>query len=89
MSTNRRLSGRQALAAWPERLAAARTEPSDEGLQRLCSLLDAIDHWVADSAVSAHFARLDGEAPEGPLVTFGPGASHGRASTYGEQMAAS
>ncbi len=54
------------------------------------------------SAVGAHFARLDGEASEGPLVTFGPEASHGRASTYGrgcrcepcrqakyEQMAAS
>ncbi len=48
MSTNRRLSGRQALAAWPERLAAVRTEPSDEGLQRLCSLLDAIDRWVVE-----------------------------------------
>ncbi len=59
MSTNRRLSGRQALAAWPERLAAVRTEPSDEGLQRLCSLLDAIDRWVVERwGTASHQNRM-------------------------------
>ncbi len=59
MSTNRRLSGRQAFAAWPERLAAVRTEPSDEGLQRLCSLLDAIDRWVVERwGASGHEDRM-------------------------------
>ncbi len=58
MSTNR-LSGRQALAAWPERLAAVRTEPSDEGLQRLCSLLDAIDRWVVERwGTASHENRM-------------------------------
>jgi hypothetical protein len=42
----KRLTGRQALAAWPERLAAVNAEPTDENLQRLCGLLDAIDRWV-------------------------------------------
>jgi hypothetical protein len=42
----KRLTGRQAIAAWPERLAAVNAEPTDENLQRLCGLLDAIDRWV-------------------------------------------
>jgi hypothetical protein len=42
----KRLTGRQAIAAWPDRLAAVEAEPTDENLQRLCSLLDAIDRWV-------------------------------------------
>jgi beta-phosphoglucomutase-like phosphatase (HAD superfamily) len=42
----KRLTGRQALAVWPERLAGVNAEPTDENLQRLCSLLDAIDRWV-------------------------------------------
>jgi hypothetical protein len=42
----KRLTGRQALAAWPDRLAAVNAEPTDDNLQRLCSLLDAIDRWV-------------------------------------------
>jgi hypothetical protein len=41
-----RLTGRQARAAWPERLAAVTEEPTDDHLQRLCSLVDAIDRWV-------------------------------------------
>jgi hypothetical protein len=40
----KRLTGRQALAAWPEEFAVA--EPTDDHLQRLCALLDAIDRWV-------------------------------------------
>jgi hypothetical protein len=48
VSTSRRLSGRQALTAWPERLADVKAEPSDEGLQRLCSLVDVIDRWVVE-----------------------------------------
>jgi hypothetical protein len=41
-----RLTGRQALAVWPEHLAAVNAEPADDHLQRLCSLLAAIDRWV-------------------------------------------
>ncbi|HSH58522.1 MAG TPA: hypothetical protein VK988_02560 [Acidimicrobiales bacterium] len=44
----KRLSGKQALAAWPERLAAVADEPTDDALQRLCTLLDAVDRWVVD-----------------------------------------
>ncbi|HSH61277.1 MAG TPA: hypothetical protein VK988_16875 [Acidimicrobiales bacterium] len=46
MSTKPRLTGRTAIAAWPERLGEVRREPTDENLQRLCHLLDAIDQWI-------------------------------------------
>jgi hypothetical protein len=42
----RRLTGRAAIGAWSERLAVVRAEPTDENLQRLCTLLDAVDAWV-------------------------------------------
>jgi hypothetical protein len=42
----KRLTGRQALATWPERLAAVTAEPTDENLQRLCTLLDDVDRWI-------------------------------------------
>ncbi len=42
----RRLGGKAALDAWPARLAEVQAEPMDEHLQRLCSLLDAVDSWV-------------------------------------------
>ncbi len=44
--TTKRLTGRAALEAWPARLTEARLNPTDEALQRLCSLLDAVDAWV-------------------------------------------
>lgn len=40
--------GRAAVAAWPERLAAVREDPSDANLQSLCTLVDAIDAWVVE-----------------------------------------
>ncbi|HSH59701.1 MAG TPA: hypothetical protein VK988_08705 [Acidimicrobiales bacterium] len=46
MSTKPRLTGRTAIAAWPERLAEVREEPTDENLQRLCHLLDIVDAWI-------------------------------------------
>jgi hypothetical protein len=56
----KRLTGRQALAAWPERLAAVNAEPADENLQRLCGLLDAIDRWVVQRWNTAgHDDRMD------------------------------
>jgi hypothetical protein len=56
----KRLTGRQALATWPERLAAVNAEPTDDHLQRLCSLLDAIDRWVVQRwGTAGHDARLD------------------------------
>ena len=42
----KRLTGKAAIEAWPARLAEVRDEPSDENLQRLCALLDAVDQWV-------------------------------------------
>jgi hypothetical protein len=42
----KRLTGRAALNAWPEHCQRCRTERTDESLQRLCGLLDALDHWV-------------------------------------------
>lgn len=44
--TTRAPRGRAAVDAWPERLAAVKTDPTDENLQRLCNLLDAVDAWV-------------------------------------------
>lgn len=44
--TARAPRGRAAVAAWPERLAAVEADPTDENLQRLCNLLDAVDAWV-------------------------------------------
>ncbi len=44
--TTKRLTGKAAQEAWPARLTEARLNPSDEALQRLCGLLDAIDAWV-------------------------------------------
>jgi hypothetical protein len=41
-----RLTGRAALEAWPERMRELRADPSDETLQRLCSLLDTVDGWI-------------------------------------------
>lgn len=41
-----RLTGRAALDAWPGLSARCRAERSDESLQRLCSLLDALDRWI-------------------------------------------
>ncbi len=46
MSTKPRLTGRTAVAAWPERLGEVREEPTDENLQRLCHLLDVVDGWI-------------------------------------------
>ncbi len=46
MSTKPRLTGRTAVAAWPERLDEVREEPTDENLQRLCHLLDVVDAWI-------------------------------------------
>ncbi len=46
MSTKARLTGRTAIAAWPERLGEVREEPTDENLQRLCHLLDVVDGWI-------------------------------------------
>ncbi len=46
MSTKPRLTGRTAIAAWPERLGEVRREPTDENLQRLCHLLDVVDGWI-------------------------------------------
>jgi hypothetical protein len=46
MNTKHRLTGRTAVAVWPERLGEVREEPTDANLQRLCVLLDAIDTWV-------------------------------------------
>jgi hypothetical protein len=58
--TTARLPGRQAFTAWPDRLAAVTAEPSDDLLQRLCSLLDAIDRWIADRWYEAgHAERLE------------------------------
>jgi hypothetical protein len=55
-----RLTGRQALAIWPERLAGVEAEPADDHLQRLCTLLDAIDRWVVQRwGTAAHDERRD------------------------------
>ncbi len=42
----KRLTARAALDAWPERLAEVRVDPTDDNLQRLCCLIDAVDGWV-------------------------------------------
>lgn len=42
----KRLRGKAALATWPERLAAVKNEPTEDNLQRLCSVLDEADAWV-------------------------------------------
>ena len=67
----KRLTGRAAIEAWPERLAEVRTEPSDENLQRLCSLLDAVDQWIVQRWEKpghedrmATFANMRAEARE-------------------------
>ncbi len=67
----KRLTGRGALDAWPERLAEVQAEPTDENLQRLCTLLDAVDQWIvqrwgkpghADRMTT--FAKMRAEARE-------------------------
>ncbi len=67
----KRLTGRAALDAWPERLAEVRTQPTEETLQHLCSLLDAVDHWVVQrwdkpghEDRMAGFAKMRAEARE-------------------------
>lgn len=45
-SRKRRLTAKAAVTDWPELLAAVRAEADDDNLQRLCSLLDAVDRWV-------------------------------------------
>ncbi len=69
--TTKRLGGRVALDAWPERLAEVQSEPSDDALQRLCTLLDAVDHWVVERWAKrghddrmATFAKMRAEARE-------------------------
>jgi hypothetical protein len=58
--TTARLTGRKALADWPDRLEEVTAEPSDDLLQRLCSLLDAIDRWIVDRWYEAgHAERLE------------------------------
>lgn len=42
----KRLRGKAALDTWPERLAAVKNEPTEDNLQRLCSVLDEADAWV-------------------------------------------
>ncbi len=42
----KRLRGKAALATWPERLAVVKNEPTEDNLQRLCSVLDEADAWV-------------------------------------------
>lgn len=55
----KRLTGPQALAAWPDRLANLRADPSDEALQRLCHLLDAVERWVVQRwGQTGHGERL-------------------------------
>ena len=44
----KRLTGRAAIDAWPERLADVQADPTDDHLQRLCALLDVVDHWVVE-----------------------------------------
>ena len=59
MTTTKRLTGRAAVAAWPERLAAMKAEPTDENLQRLCALLDVVDRWIVQRwATAGHNERL-------------------------------
>lgn len=67
----KRLSGKAALDAWPERLAEVQSQPSDEALQRLCALLDAVDAWVVQrwdkpghDDRMATFANMRAEAQE-------------------------
>jgi hypothetical protein len=44
--TPRRPTGRQAVDQWSRRLDEVMDDPTDDRLQRLCGLLDAIDAWV-------------------------------------------
>lgn len=67
----KRLTGRAAIEAWPERLTEVQAEPTDENLQRLCSLLDAVDQWVVQRWEKpghddrmATFANMRAEARE-------------------------
>ena len=75
MTTTKRLTGRAAVTAWPERLAAMKAEPTDENLQRLCSLLDVVDRWIVQRWGTAghgdrlvELALMRGEAREAKRV---------------------
>lgn len=58
--TTRTPRGQKAVDAWPDRLAQTMSDPTDENLQSLCTLMDAIDAWVVQGwERRGHVERLD------------------------------
>ena len=91
--TTPRLRGNAAIAAWPDRLEAVQADPTEENLQRLCNLLDAVDAKVVQSwdkpsrsALLLDFRRMRAEARQAnALVTQ---ASRSRQQAAGRANAA-